>query len=115
MSAEPLPEYFSRFFPLPGADFYSIFGISELFCGFFGRNKRLPLVLKFVEELAAISPPTISPINPTGRNLSMAGKAISCPRRLEFRWGKAFWVSDNGGYTIKEHSATRSHGQGRST
>jgi hypothetical protein len=45
----------------------------------------------------------------------MAGKTISCPRRPEFRWGKAFWMSDNGGYTIKEHSPTRSHGQGRST
>ena len=50
-----------------------------------------------VEELAAIRPPTIRPTKPTGRNFSMAGKAMSWPSRLGSRFGKAVWMSESCG------------------
>ena len=42
-----------------------------------------------VDELAAISPPSINPIQPTGRNRSIAGKAISWPTSEAGTCGKA--------------------------
>ena len=39
----------------PDGDFYSISGTSELFCGFFDRNKRLPLVLDMLFVMIYIS------------------------------------------------------------
>ena len=50
-----------------------------------------------VEELAAMSPPTMRPTKPTGRNFSIAGNAMSWPSRLGSRFGKAFWMSESSG------------------
>ena len=69
-----------------------------------------------VEEFAAIRPPTIRPTNPAGRNLSIAGYAMSWPSSCGSRCGNAFWMSDE--LRIDDHRArapTRIHGHGRST
>ena len=50
-----------------------------------------------VEEFAAISPPTIRPMKPTGMNFSMAGNAMSWPSRLGSRFGNAAWMSERFG------------------
>ena len=42
-----------------------------------------------VEELAAMSPPTIKPTKPTGRNFNIAGNALSWPIRLASALGNA--------------------------
>jgi hypothetical protein len=65
------------------------------------------------DELAAISPPGIKPIQPTGKNRNIAGKAISGPTSEAGACGKAVRMSCSCGYTMSEASPTRIDGRGR--
>ena len=50
-----------------------------------------------VEEFAAMSPPIIRPTKPTGRNMSMAGKAESWPMSAGSAAGKAALMAARSG------------------
>ena len=52
---------------------------------------------EIVDEFAAINPPTISPMNPAGRNLSIAGYAMSWPIKLGSTCGNSRWMSARSG------------------
>ena len=50
-----------------------------------------------VDEFAAMSPPIIRPTKPTGRNMSIAGKAESWPMSFGSAFGNALVMSASSG------------------